>query len=156
MRSLCILFLFILTSLNICYAQSTNDQVSISLRNFYKSYDSVWVNVDNPVTLKEKLKQLQQNYCSSSLQKRINDYYAIYGLDHDLILDDALPDTSIFMNTLTITKETTSNNSYIVSFSTIDSDPGSTTQRQIYLRLSMINEDNKLKINNIETISAPE
>lgn len=139
-------------TLNIIHAQSPSDdqQAIAMLRKFYISYDSAWVNIENPVTLKNKLLSLQQSYCSTTLQSKINVYYTMYGLDHDLILNDIVTDTSTFLNTLTVIKDTTQEYTYIVSFISNINDPGDSSQRLISLRVSLVKERNIFKIYGIE------
>ena len=147
-----VILFFNLFILSMVHAQSTSeDQRAINmLRSFYVSYDSAWVCIENPESLRDRLLYLQQNYCSASLQRVVNGYYTTRGLNHDLFLDDTLTDLKTFVSTLTVIKDTTRANSYIVSFSSNVNDPGDTGQRQIALRVGMVNENNHLKINRVD------
>jgi hypothetical protein len=153
MKKSSISILFILFILSIINAQSPSDDSRAinMLRCFYVSYDSAWISIDNHNALKNQLLFLQQNYCSDSLQGVVNEYYNKFGLDHDLFLDDAMPDMATFVATLTVIKDTTRVNSYIVSFTYNVNNPGETGQRQIALRVGVVNVNNSLKINSVES-----
>jgi hypothetical protein len=152
MKRIYLILLIGFFTLSIIHAQSPSDdqQAIAMLRKFYISYDSAWVNIENPVTLKTKLLSLQQSHCSTTLQNKINVYYTMYGLDHDLILNDIVTDASTFLNTLNVIKDTTQEYTYKVSFVSNINDPGDSSQRNISLRVSLVKENNLFKINNIE------
>lgn len=134
------------------HAQSLNDdkQAISMIKECYVSYDSAWACIKDPVLLKSKLQLLQKRYCSAALQRKINGYYATYGLDHDVLMADMISDTSTFQSTLKVIKDTKGVNTYIVSFSADIDEPGVHTKRPISIRVGLIKENNQFKIDSVK------
>ncbi|MGC9342619.1 MAG: hypothetical protein ACP5E3_07970 [Bacteroidales bacterium] len=149
-----ILHLFIITillisNINCAQSQNKNEQVIEMLKEFYTAYNKAWENIDDPLTLKNTLVSLQQKYCSEKLQNKLKDFYKMYGLDHDLLLDDVGTDTITLQKTLSVTKDLEKDNSYVVSYIANIEDPDKTLKKKVTIHLTVVNEKDSFKIDQV-------
>ncbi|HLW06199.1 MAG TPA: hypothetical protein VKY45_01445 [Marinilabiliaceae bacterium] len=101
------------------HSQSKDEQIISMLKEFYVAYNAVWENATSykPEEFEEKVFSLQRKYCSNKLQNEIKKYYETYKLEHDLLTNDfGGTNSEKLKSTLTIVKDTTKENSYIVSY----------------------------------------
>lgn len=106
----CLIFL----SENGCaYAQNdiANQQAIKMLKEFYTAYLTAWSTLGASDVHDKKLYSLQKQYCTIEFRKNLKKW----GLDQDPLINGEFTDVK-HLNTLTITKDLTKPNFYIVSY----------------------------------------
>lgn len=133
------------------HSQSKDEQIISMLKEFYIAYNTVWENVTSykPEEFEEKVFSLQRKYCSNKLQSEIKKYYEIYKLDHDLLTNDFGTDEETLKSTLTIVKDTTKENSYVVSYVIHIGYPSTPREEKNVIHLTVINEGGNYKIDEV-------
>lgn len=131
-------------------AQSqTDDQKKVSLlKEFYVSYNSAWEKIDDPLVLRKRIVALQQKYCTSSLQKILNNYFKIYSLEHDLIIKDLSSDSLTLSKTFSVKKDPTIANIFTVSYMTKIEDPDRVYYKKVSIKCEVLRiQENIYKVN---------
>lgn len=145
----CVMVLLLFTT----NAQSqTDDQKKVTLlKEFYVLYNAAWEKLDDPLLLRKRIVDLQQKYCTSSLQKILNNYYKMYSLEHDLIINDISTDSLTLCNTLSVTKDPTDANIFTVSYLAKIEDPDKVYNKRVSIKLEVLRiQENLYKINMIK------
>lgn len=138
---------------NVGCAQSQNEDEKIisMLKEFYIAYNSVW---EDATTYKReefenKIFSLQQKYCSNKLQSEIRKYYKIYRLEHDLLTNDFGTDKETLKSTLSIVRDSTKENSYVVSYVINIDYPSKPRKEKNVIHLTVIKEEGVYKIDEV-------
>jgi len=130
-----------------CCAQKTDNGVEETLKDFYSSIHYLWVNTNDPAELLFKLDSVNQLYCTIDLRNEIKQSYERNGLDFDIFTNNyGFDEESI--NTLSITKEPTKDNIYLISYFTNTYDPSNkrvTERVMVTLEVVKINGNYKIK-----------
>lgn len=139
---------------NVGCAQSQNEdeQIILMLKEFYIAYNTVWEGTTTykPEEFENKIFSLQQKYCSDRLQSEIRKYYEIYKLEHDLLTNDfGGTDTETLKSTLLITKDTTKQNSYVVSYIVNIEAPSAPRKEKNVIHLTVVKEKGSYKIDKV-------
>jgi hypothetical protein len=133
-------------------SQNENEQIISMLKEFYIAYNSVWENATTykPEEFENKVFLLQQKYCSNKLQSEIEKYYETYKLEHDLLTNDfGGTDSEKLKSTLTIVKDTTKENSYVVSYIIEIKAPSTPREEKNVIHLTVVKEDGSYKIDEV-------
>jgi len=131
---------------------SKDEQIITLLRDFYIAYNEVWENAKsyNHEEFKEKVFSLQSKYCSNKLQRKLKQYYESSKFDHDLLTNDfGGTNSEKFKSTLTIVKDTTKEESYIVSYVVKIKAPSTPREEKNVIHLTVINEEGNYKIDEV-------
>lgn len=145
------LAIFMLFSSSGCFhSQNDEKQVEAMLKDFYTAYHKAWLKKSNPNVLMNELDSLHQIYCTYSLRVELKKLFQEQGLDHDIFTNDyGTNDES--MKTLTITKDLTKVNGYIVSFMVNTEDPSNKIiKEKVVVNLLLKKENDIYKINEVE------
>ena len=147
-----VLTLMLFTTLQCSQAQGKEEDIIPMLKQFYVEYNSAWENTENMLKLKDKLISLEKEYCTEELQNKLMKFYKTYGMDHDYFMDDLGTDTLTMRNTIIITKDSSENEAYTVSFlATIVDDPWSEAyQKKVTIHLTVKKENGSYKIDDIQ------
>ncbi|HSH50645.1 MAG TPA: hypothetical protein VK982_02880 [Bacteroidales bacterium] len=133
-------------------SQNENEQIISMLREFYIAYNNVWANATNytPEEFEDTVFSLQQKYCSERLQGEIKKYYETYKLEHDLLTNDfGGTDPETLKSTLTIIKDTTKENSYVVSYTVKIKAPSTPREEKNVINLTVVKEKGSYKIDQV-------
>lgn len=133
-------------------SQNEDEQIISMLREFYIAYNTVWENATTykPEEFENKVFSLQQKYCSDRLQGEIKKYYETYKLEHDLLTNDfGGTDSETLKSTLTITKDTTKENSYVVSYTVKIKAPSTPREEKNVIHLTVVKEKGSYKIDEV-------
>ena len=132
-----------------CHAQDEEKQAISMLNEFYVAYNRVSAESELDV-LKARLDSLQQKYCTKRLQKELNKIFEVHGLDHDVLLNDVYTEDIESLKTMSITKDKTRENTYLVTYDAVVTgiDYKKINQKvQIYV--VVVKEDGNFKIDNV-------
>lgn len=121
-------------------AQNQEEKNIKMIKEFYTAYITEVSSNDPPMVMAEKLDSLQKIYCTDKLLDRLPDIIEKTGADAFLKAQDSNIKS---LETLTIKKDSTKPNGYIVSYS----DPYSKTQ--ITIGLTVIEKKSRIKIDSI-------
>jgi hypothetical protein len=130
-----------------CQAQQGVDekQAIAMLKEFYTAYNTVWTTNHGP-SKKEKLDSLQNKYCTQNLITKIREPY----LDHDLLISDSYTEPE-YLSTLSVIKDLTKINGYIVSYKAPNTDPqGKDYIEQITIHVTVVKERESYKIDSVK------
>ena len=133
-------------------SQNEDEQIISMLREFYIAYNTVWENATTykPEEFENKVFSLQQKYCSDRLQGEIKKYYETYKLEHDLLTNDfGGTDSETLKSTLTITKDTTKENSYVVTYTVKIKAPSTPREEKNVIHLTVVKEKGSYKIDEV-------
>jgi hypothetical protein len=134
------------------HSQSKDEQIISVLKEFYIAYNAIWENATSykPEDFEEKVFSLQQKYCSNKLQSEIKKYYETYKLEHDLLTNDfGGTNSEKLKSTLTIVKDTTKENSYIVSYVIEIKAHSAPREDKNVIHLTVIKEGENYKIDEV-------
>lgn len=134
------------------HSQGRDEQIFSMLKEFYIAYNTVWENSTSykPEEFEEKVFSLQRQYCSNSLQAEIKKYYKTYKLEHDLLTNDfGGTNSEKLKTTLTIKKDTSKVNGYIVSYVVEIKTPSIPREEQNVIHLTVIHEGGNYKIDKV-------
>ena len=134
------------------HSQSKDEQIISMLKEFYIAYNTVWENATSykPEEFEEKVFSLQQKYCSNKLQSEIKKYYETYKLEHDLLTNDfGGTNSEKLKSTLTIVKDTTKENSYIVSYVVEIKAPSTPHEEKNVIHLTVISDGGNYRIDEV-------
>lgn len=144
-----LVFFSFTTALECSYSQKpTEEQQAIEmLKQFYIAQSAIKSTPQNI----GKMDSLQKMYCSKKLQKKIKEQFQLTGLDHDLLTNDFGID-SLGIKTISITKDLTQNNNYIVSYTILDDVVPNLSKKEIkvIINVTVQKEDGKLKVDDIK------
>lgn len=134
-----------------CYAQSNiNDKKAIAmLKEFYVAHQSIESTIRSapPKVYVWKLDSLQKEYCTLELRNKAKKY-SENGIDF-LTNDKGIDSGSI--KTMTIVKDPTNKNIYLVCYDVLDSNyPKTPLKRHIVLHVGVINEGEHYKIASVK------
>ena len=100
--------------------------------------------------LMAELDSLYQVYCTNDLRGELKELFHEQGLDHDIFTDDFGTDDES-MKTLTVTKDLTKANSYIVSYWVNTEDPSNRPiKEKVLINLVLKKENDTYKINEVK------
>ena len=119
------------------------------LKDFYTAYHDAWAKKSAPNILMNELDSLHQIYCTNKLRHELKGLFQDQGLDHDIFTNDyGTDDESI--KTLTITKDLTKANSYIVSYMVSTEDPSNKIiKERVVINLLLKKENDTYKIDEV-------
>jgi hypothetical protein len=147
-----IITLVFMTNVNCVLPQNEEEQIISMLKEFYVSYNAVWENATSykPEKFEEEVFSLQQKYCSSRLQNEIKKYYEIYKLEHDLLTNDfGGTNSEKLKSTLKVKKDTTKENTYVVSYVVEIKTPSTPREEENVIHLTIIKEGDNYKIDKV-------
>jgi hypothetical protein len=102
---------------NICYAQVQNNeevkQIKQVLREFYIAYNKAWSTTKNMYIIKNQVDSLQIKYCTKKLRNELRSERKESGFGYEPLIKDEYAEV---LNMLTVTKDSTRSNVYIVSY----------------------------------------
>lgn len=145
------LAIFILFNSTSCFcSHSDKKQVDVMLRQFYTAYHKAWTRKSTPNILMRELDSLYQVYCTDSLREDLKKLFQEQGLDHDVFTNDYGTDDEL-MRTLTITKDLTKVNGYIVSYMVNTEDPlNKPIKEKVVINLLLKKDNGLYKIREVE------
>ncbi len=127
-------------------AQNDEKQIVIMLKEFYTSYNSVWARGSKPAILKKELDSLFQKYCTNNLRNEVEKLFQSQGLDHDIFTNDFGTDNES-LETMSITKDSTKINDYIISYIVNTEDPSNRKIKQrVTIHIAVAKETEGYKI----------
>ena len=103
-----------MVDINFIQAQTEGDKNIEIIKEFYFKNYEIW-EITDPIKFKNELFKLYEKYCTIDLQTKLKNYYK-YGIDEDIIMDNAITDSTSLKNTFNINKLTDIEYSYIISF----------------------------------------
>ncbi|HWD88567.1 MAG TPA: hypothetical protein VG367_10605 [Mucilaginibacter sp.] len=124
---------------------STDKQAMQMLTEFYTAYNTAWAVHSAPDVLIKRLDSLQSKYCTIKLRAILKKEFKKNGLDHDLLLNDQGTDIE-HLKTLTVTKDATKSNAYIVSYTVHTTRGYKPIDIKVIIHVSVVKEHGKLKI----------
>lgn len=130
-----------------CHAQSNgNDKQAMTmLKHFYTIYNTEWA-TNHGLNKRQVLDSLMDIYCTSSLISKISEP----NLDHDLLIKD-LGTTVEYLNTITVTKDSTKTGTYIVSYNAPNEDPqGKEYIEKVIIHVTVVKEGESYKIDDVK------
>jgi len=134
------------------HSQSKDEQIISMLKEFYIAYNAVWENATSyePEEFEEKVFSLHQKYCSNKLRSRIKKLYRTYKLEHDLLSNDfGGTDSEKLKESLSIIKDTTNKNGYIISYIIEFEAPEIPREEENIIRLTVVSEGGDYKIDEV-------
>ena len=139
---------YVMTFINLgCYAQNNDDdkQAIAMLKHFYTIYNTEWA-TNQSLNTRHVLDSLMNIYCTSSLISKISEP----NLDHDMLIKD-LYTTVEYLNTITVTKDSTKIGAYIVSYNAPNEDPqGREYIDKVIIHVTVVKEGENYKIASVE------
>ena len=147
-----IVTLVFMTNVSCVLPQNEEEQIISMLKEFYVAYNAVWENATSYKREKfeEEVFSLQQKYCSSRLQNEIKKYYEIYKLEHDLLTNDfGGTNSEKLKSTLKVKKDTTKENTYVVSYVVEIKTPSTPREEENVIHLTIIKEGDNYKIDKV-------
>lgn len=133
------------------YIQAQNtffeNRMEKMIQDFYIEYCNVWNNTPTSVpanVLHEKIDSLARKYCTKKVRNEAKAWFAngqeLFTNDYGIVNES--------LKTLTITKDSAIENTYIVVYTTINSDAsGKEIQQKVVLHVSVVKEKDSYKIN---------
>ncbi|MBS4013175.1 MAG: hypothetical protein KGZ97_05365 [Bacteroidetes bacterium] len=145
------LAIFILLSSNGCvHSQNDEKQIETMLKDFYTAYHNAWAKKSTPNVLMNELDSLYQVYCTNSLRSELEKLFHKKGFDHDIFTNDYGTDDES-MKTMTITKDLSKVDSYIVSYIVNTEDPSNRPiKKNVVVNLLLKKEKDTYKINEVK------
>lgn len=130
---------------------SLDNEVEKMIKEFYTKYCNTWNSSSSKVpanVLYERIDSLTQKYCTKKIR---NDAKSWFEDGHDLLTNDWGIDLES-LKSLTIVKDSTKSNAYIVSYmvETYPVSPDKPVKKQIKLYLSVIKEKDTYLINEVK------
>lgn len=113
------------------------------LKEFYIAYNRPWNRVDDFGVYLEQSDSLRQKYCTKKLRK---EYIKAYKDGHDVLVSDL--DTED-LETLSVVKDNTRENTYCVSYTTTEEMFGKKTIYKVQIRLLVVKENGHFKIDEV-------
>ena len=148
-----ILYVFVLAVMftaNISCAQSLNEEKQIisMLREFYTAHTTIWESflALSPDEFENKLDSLQEIYCTKRVRIESKKYRK---LGHDLLTNDFGTSIEKLKSTLKIVRDTTKENTYIVSYVIEIGYPSKPREEEHFIHLVVIKENDSYKIDEI-------
>lgn len=145
-----ILFVMLVFMSSCGQAQNNTSEKQISmLKEFYISYNDIWSAPPKTIpydVLVNKADSLSSIYCTTELRKKAKEW-----LDggHDLLRGDFYG--IMIPKTLSVIKDSTKSNEYIVSYTAHDTDPyGKEHTQQVALHITVVKEGNSYKIADVK------
>jgi hypothetical protein len=146
----------IILSSSSCFAASENDstekQTLQMLKEFYTAYHTEWIATKTTKRfdiLIKKIDSLERKYCSLSLRNKLKQEFKKGGLDNDLLTNNEGSDNKS-LKTLTVIKDTTRINSYIVSYVYDTLSPSyKPITKEVVLHIKVIKEKGEFKIDSV-------
>jgi hypothetical protein len=131
-------------------AQNNTSEKQISmLKEFYISYNDIWSAPPKTIpydVLANKADSLNSIYCTVQLRKKAKEWLEE---GHDLITNDYSYGDMV-PKTLSVIKDSTKSNEYIVSYTAHDTDPyGKEYTQQVTLHVTVIKEGESYKIDSV-------
>jgi len=151
MRKIAILFISsILLLCSGCNAQNNDDLIVAMLKEFYTSYNILWSKNIQPDNLIKQKDSLQQKYCTKEFQKELKKIFEVHGLDHDVLINDVYSEYIESLKTMSITKDKTKENTYLVTYDAIVTgiDYKKIIQK-VQIFVVVVKEDGAFKIDNV-------
>ncbi|WP_423129758.1 hypothetical protein [Gaoshiqia sp. Z1-71] len=138
---------FMMFSISGCNAQdNAGDKCTSMLREFYTNYSKIWA--IKPVPLPKDhyiiIDSLQEKYCTQKLRKEAKEWFED---GHDFLTNDWGIDVES-LETMTIIKDTTKENTYIVSY-IVDSypvTPDNPVKKQVVLYVTVAKEGESCRL----------
>lgn len=130
-----------------CHAQSNVDdkQAMTMLKHFYTIYNTEWA-TNHDLNKRHVLDSLMNIYCTSSLISKISEP----NLDHDMLIKD-LYTTVEYLNTITVSKDSTKAGTYIVTYNAPNEDPqGREYIEKVTIHVTVIKEGDSYKIADVK------
>ncbi len=128
--------------------QNEDEQIISMLKEFYIAHNMIWETKPSlpPSTFDNKLDSLQQTYCTSRLRLESKKYLE---LGYDLLTNDFGASSENLNSTLTIIKDTTKENRYVVSYLTEVKTLSASRKEENIIHLTVINEEGSYKIDKV-------
>jgi len=147
---ICLFIISIITLFNCGCAHAQNDignkRPEIVLKEFYTVRSTL------KLTAKDhhRLDSLQRKYCTVRLRNELKADFQANGLDHDLLtLDNGIDAESL--ETISVKKDPTKANDYIVSYTVSDVDPSNKPiKKKVAIRLTVAKEKGDFKIDSVK------
>lgn len=141
-----VLIFLLIVNVGCVHSQNKEEQITSMLKEFYIAHNKIW-EIKPPLPpnkLDYKLDSLQQKYCTSKLRIESKKYLE---LGHDLLTNDiGGTNSKEFKSTLKIRKDTTKENTYIVSYFIEIKTSSASYKKENVIYLSVIEEGEGYKI----------
>lgn len=140
-----------MVDINFIQAQTEGDKNIEIIKEFYFKNYEIW-EITDQIKFKNELFKLYEKYCTIDLQTKLKNYYK-YGIDEDIIMDNAITDSTSLKNTFNINKLTDIEDSYIISFIAYSSqypDGHDAKPYKVTIIIKMKKENGIYKIDDIE------
>ena len=150
-----ILYVFVvgvMFTANISCAQSPNEEKQIisMLKEFYTAHITLWESLRtllSKVEFDNKLDSLQEIYCTKRVRIESKKYHK---LGYDLLSNDFITSIEKLKSTLKIVRDTTKENTYIVSYIAEIRDPSVPPRdHENIIHLTVVKENDSYKIDEI-------
>ncbi|MFZ4771727.1 MAG: hypothetical protein ACOYLO_16205 [Ferruginibacter sp.] len=146
--NLILAIILLLSSYSCVRAQDEEKHIISMLQEFYVAYNTVSANCGLNV-LETKLDSLQQKYCSQKFRKELKKFYAIHGLDHDILINDVYTE-DIENLKISVTKDEKRESTYSVSYFAVVTGMGNKkTNEKVQIIVTVVKEDGIYKIDNV-------
>jgi hypothetical protein len=129
---------------------NTSEKQITMLKEFYTKYNAIWSVPPKTIpydALVNKADSLNSIYCTTQLRTKAKEWFDGDG-GHDLLRGDFYGD--MMPKTLSVIKDSTKSNEYIVSYTVHDTDPyGKEYTQQVTLHVTVIKEGESYKIDSV-------
>ena len=147
---ICLFIICIITLFNSRCAHAQNDirnkQPEIMLNEFYTARSTMKLTVRDH----HRLDSLQSKYCTVKFRNELKADFQADGLDHDILTMDNGIDAEA-LKTISVKKDPTKVNDYIVSYFVSDADPSNKLiKKKVTIRLTVVNEKEYFKIDSVK------
>ena len=128
-----------------------NENKIAMLNEFYIAYNTAWGSDSNFGIIVHQLDSMRQKYCSKKFILELNKEVESHGYDHDIVTGDLAADEK-YLQDISIVKDSSMKNWYIVSYIGIIIDNSNPVKIEVKLQVEVINEDGSYKINDVRPI----
>ena len=146
MKKLSLIFLLFATPfLANAQSRSFDHQAMQMLKTFYIDYNTLWSTAKG-YNLVKKLDSMQRKYCTITARRELKKLSGGEGIDHDYLINDQGTDIA-HAKKLTVAKDTTKPNAYIVSYIAPTRDPAyKPIDLKVVIRVMVAEENGVFKI----------
>ena len=140
-----IMILTFISNTNYAHSQAKDEQIISMLKEFYTAHNAVWVE-DIPIDiLDKKLDSLQEKYCTPKLKAEAKKYFE---QGFDLMTNEQ--GLGIEGNSLSVVKNSSKGNTYIVSYESSEADAlNNKIEVHVVINVSVLKKNGNYKIDKV-------
>ena len=140
-----LVILIIIANVTCSNSQNEDEQVIEMIKEFYVAHNTAWLEDVTVDVLGRKLDSLQERYCTTKLKVEAKRYFE---QGFDLITNEQ--GMGIESNSLSVVKDSLKDNTYIVSYESLDSGASNNKIKvKVVVNVGVVKESGSYKINKI-------